>query len=85
MFKKIFSGKEPKSAMGNIAGLENEIRGNLLKSGGAAFVTEDPKAFLSLEEVKNIIIDAGGIPCYPVLLDFGNGILPITKQIKQTC
>lgn len=73
LFKKIFSGKEPKSAMGNIAGLENEIRGNLLKSGGAAFVTEDPKAFLSLEEVKNIIIDAGGIPCYPVLLDFGNG------------
>jgi hypothetical protein len=73
LFKKIFSGKEPKSAMENIAGLENEIRGNLLKSGGAAFVTEDPKAFLSLEEVKDIIVDAGGIPCYPVLLDFGNG------------
>ncbi len=53
--------------------LENEIRGNLLKAGGAAFVPEDPKAFLSLEEVKEIIIDAGGIPCYPVLLDFGNG------------
>ena len=44
-----------------------------LKAGGAAFVPEDPKAFLSLEEVKEIIIDAGGIPCYPVLLDFGNG------------
>jgi hypothetical protein len=72
LFTKIFSGKEPKSAMDNVAGLENEIRGNLLKAGGAAFVPEDPKAFLSLEEVKEIIIDAGGIPCYPVLLDFGN-------------
>ena len=73
LFTKIFSGKEPKSAMNNVAGVENEIRGNLLKAGGAAFVPEDPKAFLSLEEVMEIIIDAGGIPCYPVLLDFGNG------------
>ncbi len=72
LFTKIFSGKEPKSAIENVAGLENEIRGNLLKAGGAAFVPEDPKAFLSLEEVMEIIIDAGGIPCYPVLLDFGN-------------
>lgn len=72
LFTKIFSGKEPKSTMNNVAGLENEIRGNLLKAGGAAFVPEDPKAFLSLEEVMEIIVDAGGIPCYPVLLDFGN-------------
>ena len=72
LFTKIFSGKEPKSAMNNIAGLENEIRGNLLKAGGAAFVPEDPKAFLTLDEVMDLIVDAGGIPCYPVLLDFGN-------------
>lgn len=73
LLNSIFSGKEIKSAIDNVAGLENEIRGNLLKSGGAAFVPEDPKAFLSLEEVLELIIDAGGIPCYPVLLDFGNG------------
>ncbi len=72
LFTKIFSGKEPKSTIDNVAGLENEIRGNLLKAGGAAFVPEDPKAFLSLDEVMEIIIDAGGIPCYPVLLDFGD-------------
>jgi hypothetical protein len=73
LLQKIFSGKEVKSPMDNVAALENEIRGILLKSGGAAFVPEDPKAFLSLEEVIDLIIDAGGIPCYPVLLDFGNG------------
>ena len=72
LFNAIFQGKAVKSAIDDVAGLENEIRGNLLKSGGAAFVPEDPKAFLSLEEVQEIIIDAGGIPCYPVLLDFGN-------------
>ncbi len=84
LFAKIFSGKEPKSAMDNVAGLENEIRGHLLKSGGAAFVPEDPKAFLSLEEVIEIIIDAGGIPCYPVLLDFGNGNFTDFEEDKVT-
>ncbi|MFV0269886.1 MAG: hypothetical protein ACK5HT_22435 [Draconibacterium sp.] len=72
LFNAIFQEKAVKSAIDDVAGLENEIRGNLLKAGGAAFVSEDPKAFLSLEEVKELIIDAGGIPCYPVLLDFGN-------------
>jgi len=63
LLNKIFDGKEIKSAIDDVAGLENEIRGQLLKSGGAAFVPEDPKAFLSLEEVQELIIDAGGIPC----------------------
>lgn len=72
LMQKIFSGKEVKSHINNIAALENEIRGILLKAGGAAFVPEDPKAFLSLEQVMELIIDAGGIPCYPCLLDFGD-------------
>jgi hypothetical protein len=73
LLNSIFFGKEVKSAINDVVGLENEIRGNLLKAGGAAFVPEDPKAFLSLKEMMELIIDAGGIPCYPVLLDFGNG------------
>lgn len=72
LLNQIFDGKIIKSAIDDVAGLENEIRGHLLKAGGAAFVPEDPKAFLSLEEVQELIVDAGGIPCYPVLLDFGN-------------
>lgn len=72
---KIFSGKAAKSPLSDFAGLENEIRGNLLKSGGKAFVPEDDKAFLSLEQVIGLIVDAGGIPCYPVLLDNPKGEL----------
>ncbi|PTN08789.1 hypothetical protein [Mangrovibacterium marinum] len=72
-FTKLFSGKEPKSAMHDFASLENEIRSHLLKAGGPAFVPEDDKAFLSLEQVKELIIQAGGIPCYPVLLDNAKG------------
>jgi hypothetical protein len=72
-YTQVFSGKDVKSKLTDVAGLENEIRGNLLKTGGRAFVPEDPKAFLSLEQVKDIIIIAGGIPCYPVLLDDAKG------------
>ena len=72
-YLKVFSGKEVKSKLTDISGLENEIRGNLLKTGGRAFVPEDPKAFLNLEQVKQVIISAGGIPCYPVLLDDAKG------------
>lgn len=72
-YTRLFSGKEVKSDLNHIASLENEIRNNLLKAGGRAFVAEDPKAFLSLEQVNEIIIKAGGIPCYPVLLDDAKG------------
>lgn len=72
-FEKVFGGKAPKSAMSDFAGLENEIRGSLLKAGGKAFVPEDDKAFLSLEQVIELIVQAGGIPCYPVLLDNPKG------------
>ncbi len=73
LFEKIFAGNALKSPLGNIAMVENEIRNNLLKAGGVAFVPEDSDAFLSLSDVIEIIIDAGGIPCYPVLLDDSKG------------
>ena len=72
-FEKIFNGKALKSDIFDYAGVENEIRGNLLKAGGAAFVPEDPKAFLPLDDVRKIIIAAGGIPTYPFLADDANG------------
>lgn len=62
-------GNKLKAGMSAPAQLENEIRSMLLKSGGAAFVPEDENSFLPLKRIIKIITDAGGIPCYPVLLD----------------
>ncbi len=73
ILQKIYGGKESKADINDPVGLEGEIRGMLLKSGGVAFVPEDPKAFLEISEVIDIILHAGGIPCYPVLLDDKNG------------
>ena len=73
LYEKIFGGKPLKSDPSDVAAVENEIRGNLLKAGGAAFVPEDPKAFLPMETVQRIIEAAGGIPTYPFLADDAKG------------
>jgi hypothetical protein len=72
IYEKVF-GAPLKAAIDNDAAVENEIRSKLLKSGGAAFVPEDPKAFLPMETVQNIIKAAGGIPTYPFLADDAKG------------
>lgn len=71
--ESLYGGKQSKSGLADTAGLENEIRSNLLKSGGAAFVEEDEDSFLELNKIITIIRKAGGIPCYPVLLDDVSG------------
>lgn len=73
--ESLYGGKKTKAGIANPAALENEIRSNLLKSGGAAFVEEDEKSFLELKKIISIILKAGGIPCYPVLLDDAAGKL----------
>ncbi|MCF8226977.1 MAG: PHP domain-containing protein [Bacteroidales bacterium] len=70
---KIYGNRKSSVDLNDAASLEGEIRSVLLKSGGPAFVKEDPHAFLDISEVIKIILDAGGIPCYPVLLDDKDG------------
>jgi hypothetical protein len=71
--EKLYAGKKSKTRISDAAKLENEIRSNLLKSGGGAFVEEDENSFLELRKIIKIIVKAGGIPCYPVLLDDPSG------------
>lgn len=72
-YEKVFGGKALKSDLDDFAAVENEIRGNLLKAGGGAFVPESPKAFLDMEVVRQIILHARGIPTYPFLADDSKG------------
>ncbi len=72
-YSTVFGGKALKSDINNEAAVENEIRANLLKAGGAAFIPENPEAFLDMEEVCRIILNAGGIPTYPFLADDSKG------------
>ena len=70
---KIYKGKEQNASLSDPVALDNELRSRLLKKGGTAFVPENPDAFLDVETINDIIRNAGGIPCYPVLLDDDKG------------
>jgi len=72
---ELYDGREPKANPEDAAATEMEIRNNLLKAGGRAFVEEDEKAFLSIAQVIEIIKNSGGILFYPVLLDDAKGNL----------
>jgi hypothetical protein len=73
IYRKMFGGTPLKASPEDPAAVENEIRSRLLKKGGPAFIPEDPDAFLPVEQVIDFILKAGGIPCYPVLLDDAAG------------
>lgn len=81
-FEKLY-GKKSKAGISDSAALENEIRSNLLKNGGAAFVEEDQNSFLDLNKIIRIIISSGGIPCYPVLLDDPSGKMTEFESDKE--
>ncbi len=46
--------------------VQNELRSNLMKVGKPAFVEE---SFVSFDEARSLILELGGIPCYPTLAD----------------
>ena len=71
--EQLLRGKVPQSVLNDVPAMENEIRARLLKKGGVAYAKENEKAFPEIEKVIEIIVNAGGIPCYPVLLDDKNG------------
>lgn len=73
LLQQVYGGRPSEKQPGDTAGLEDELRARLLKAGAPAFVPEDEKAFLSLEEIVGLIRDAGGIPTYPLLVDGAGG------------
>ena len=84
-FERIFGGRPLQADLNNVAAVENEIRSKLLKAGGPAFVAEDPKAFLPMEDVRRIILAAGGIPTYPFLADDAKGgFTDFEQDVKKT-
>ncbi|HOJ65819.1 MAG TPA: hypothetical protein PLZ54_02375 [Paludibacteraceae bacterium] len=91
VLETIFDGKPLKSSVNDWAGVENEIRSNLLKAGGSAFVPEESTAFLPVKSVCNIILAGGGIPTYPFLADdakgnytdFENDLERVSRQLTE--
>lgn len=83
LLSRVYGGRSTGKKRSDIAGTEDELRSQLLKAGAPAFVPEDSKAFLPLEEIVQIIRDAGGIPVYPLLLDGTGGDPTEFEQGKE--
>jgi hypothetical protein len=69
LLAQVYGGKPSDKQINDRTGIEEELRARLLKSGAPAFVPEDENAFMRIEEILEIIREAGGIPTYPMLLD----------------
>jgi hypothetical protein len=54
-----------------------------LKAGGPAFVAENPDTFLPVEAVREIILQGGGIPTYPLLADDQKGKFTEFEEDKE--
>jgi len=65
---------------GDFVTIQNEIRSHLMKAGRPAFVEE---TFVDFDHARRLILELGGIPCYPVLADGTNPICSFERTPEQ--
>jgi hypothetical protein len=68
-YRRLFDDRSFEADLADSAGMQNTIRSRLLKAGKPAYVEEREDAFLPPARVRELVLDGGGIPCYPVLAD----------------
>jgi len=60
--------------------VQNDIRSHLMKAGKPAFVEEK---FVNIEEARKLILELGGIPCYPVVADGASPVSPFEESPEK--
>jgi len=60
--------------------VQEAIRSNLMKAGKPAFV---PEAAVSFDDAYRLILELGGIPCYPILADGASPICPFETRRRS--
>ena len=60
--------------------IQNEIRSHLMKAGKPAYVEE---TFVSFDDACRLILELGGIPCYPTLADGTSPICPFETPVEK--
>lgn len=57
--------------------VQNDIRSHLMKAGKPAFVEE---TFVGFEDAYRLVLELGGIPCYPTLADAASPLCPFEQS-----
>ncbi len=77
-------GAAPRAGTEDAVGTQNEIRSHLMKAGKPAYVDE---TFIGFDDAFTLVVELGGIPCYPTLADGASPICafetPVEKLIEQ--
>ncbi len=64
----------------NAVAVQNAIRSALMKAGKAAFVEE---SFVTFDEARELILELGGVPCYPTLADGASPICEYEAPVER--
>jgi hypothetical protein len=73
-FKRLFKDQAFAIDVADSVSLQNEICNKLMGEGGAVYIEAQDSTFLTFREARAVILAAGGIPCYPILLDETQGL-----------
>jgi hypothetical protein len=82
-YRQLFADAQYSRDMADINGLQDDIRSRLLRTGKPAYVPEDTSAFMPLERARQLCLDAGGVPCYPVWADDKAGLSVKEKDLDS--
>jgi hypothetical protein len=85
VLRSIYGDRSSVIDLADDVALQNQARGKLLKAGAPAFIPEEPSAFLTVSDVRGIVLDGGGIPCYPVLADDKGGLGEYESDVNALC
>jgi len=66
-------GSPPNAPGDDATAVQGEIRSRLMKAGGPAFAEETA---LTFEDAYRLVLEWGGIPCYPTLADGTSPVCP---------
>lgn len=70
---------DPGAALDAVS-VQNAIRTHLMKSGRPGYVAEE---FVDFAHAYRLILDLGGIPCYPILADGATPICPFENPVRD--
>lgn len=73
---RILGAETKASGPEDFIAMQNDIRSHLMKAGKPAFVEE---TFVSFDDAYRLVLELGGIPCYPTLADGASPICPFEQ------
>jgi len=83
IFRKLFDDPQFETDPSDSFFLQDQIRKRLLDAGKAAYVDKNHASFYSTHQVRSLILEAGGIPCFPIFSNTLNGFSDAEKELPS--